>query len=92
MYYNNEPIISGNDWSVVTKFVKAYHNDLLNQGFHQEVAIIEDENSDDQLAATAWCYILDNFYFENEERQTRSFLQQDSYGLWAIPASAFAEC
>lgn len=92
MYYNNEPIITGNDWSVATKFVKDYRHDLIQQGFHQEVALIEDENSDAQIAATAWCYILDHFCFEDEERHTCSFLRQESDGLYVLPASAFAEC
>ncbi len=89
--YNNEPIISGNGWAVAEEFVKAYRNDLIRQGFGQEVALIEDSNSDDRLAALAWDYILDRFCFEDEECQTCSFLCQQSDGLWAVPASAFAE-
>lgn len=84
--YNNDPIISGNGWNVAEKFVNSYRPELIRQGFWNEINLINDADSDERLAVLAWEYILDNFYFEDELRNTRSYLEQTSTGLWAVPA------
>lgn len=80
---NFECVLNSHNYSDggVHYFVEQNRNELLEQGFENEVAVVENENSVSDDITAAWENIIENFIYDGEFR-----LEYDNHDLlYAVP-------